>query len=111
MAELLQVVLAGWILPSLVTGVLLAWDRRRLDAYGKARMWNFATLALVVSGMYLPSIFIPTPVCFGAHVWVTRRGRWWGRFAKALLAAAVAMAITVLVNYAVLGALGLLPDE
>jgi hypothetical protein len=106
MDEEMLVILVGWPVASLVTGTLLHLDRRRLDAYGRSRMWNGATLALVVSNMFLPMIFIPTPVCFGAHVWLTRRGPWWLRLLKGLAGAMVAMTIFLLVDILALRAVG-----
>lgn len=90
MPELVQV-LAGWWVGSLITGVMLVLDRRRLDAYGKARMWNQVTLVLAVSGLFLPA-----PLTFGAHVWVTRRPPLWRRLGLALLGVLLALVLSTL---------------
>jgi hypothetical protein len=95
--ELAEVLVALIVQPAIV-GALLYFDRKRLDAYGRDRMWNDATLGAAVN----PLVF-PWPVlAFGAHVWVTRRGPWWTRLGKALLGVLVAGFSAVVAMNAVL---------
>jgi hypothetical protein len=102
----LLLTLVGWVAGSGVAWLLLHVDRRRLDGYGRARMWNGATLAAAISGLFLPPM-----LALGAHVWVTRRPPWWRRLGLALLAVVVAGALTVLVGNLALWALGVsVPD-
>jgi hypothetical protein len=89
--------LVVWVVGSSTTGLLLYLDRRRLDAFGKRRMWNGATMAAAVSGL-----FVPPPLAFGAHVWVTRRPPWWRRLLLSLLGVVVAFALTLVVSEGVL---------
>lgn len=90
-----------------VGGGLLLADRHYLrghpDPRGRDRMWNRATLAFALSGL-----FIPTPWAYGAHVWVTRRGPWWRRLLFALAATAAA---TLLWNFLALAGFALLGVE
>ena len=67
-----------------VVALFVLLDRRRLDAYGRGRMWHEATLHLAIGGALL-GIAPPAPFVVGAHVWVTRRGPWPKRLAKAFL--------------------------
>lgn len=81
----LRILLLGHVLHvALCTGAIV-WDRRRLDAYGKSRMWHGSTLWLVGSGLFLPPI-----AGLYAHVSITRRGSFWRRHGLALLAVIVA---------------------
>ena len=84
-----------WVAGSLTTGLLLWADRRRLPPEGRARMWHETTVAIAVSGLFLPS-----PLTFGAHVWATRRG--WLRLPLSLLGATIAMGLTLGLSEAVL---------
>lgn len=93
------------LLSSLVTYLVLRWDRGRLDAYGRARMWNDATFRLAVGG---PLVGIPPTLAVGAHVWVTRRG--WKRLPLALLAAILTTVAVELLGQLLLWATGL-PDD
>lgn len=68
-----------------VVALFVLIDRLRLDDYGRRRMWHEATVHLAVGGCLL-GIAPPAPFVVGAHVWVTRRGPWPKRFAKAFLA-------------------------
>jgi hypothetical protein len=93
--------LVVWVVGSLTTGLLLRADRRRLPPEGRARMWYGTTVALAVSGLFLPS-----PLTFGAHVWATRRG--WTRLPLSLLGAALALGLTLLLSEATLAVIELL---
>lgn len=79
-----------WVVGSVVSWVLLRLDRRRLDAYGRARDWNEATTALAMSGL-----FFPAPLALGAHVWVTRRPPWWSRLTLSIASVVVSLTLTV----------------
>ncbi|HEU4412405.1 MAG TPA: hypothetical protein VFS43_44595 [Polyangiaceae bacterium] len=96
------------LLSSIVVGgsFLLAdrhYLRRHRDPYGRRRMWNDATLGFALCGL-----FIPTPLAYGAHVWVTRRGPWWRR---ALFGVAAAALATFLWNFLALAGFALLGIE
>jgi len=97
----LAVTVVAWLVGSATTGALLRWDRRRLGPEGRARMWWDTTLYLAVSGLFLPA-----PLTFGAHLWVTRPGPLWKRLPLSLLGAAGAVALSSLAAELVLVALG-----
>ena len=69
-------------------------------------MWNGVTFACAVSG-----VFLPPAACFGAHVWLTRRGAWPVRLGKAVLGIAVALVATVALDLAILTVLGIDVDS
>ena len=71
--------LVVWVVSSVTTTALLVWDRRRLDEVGRQRRWRRTTLYLAVSGL-----FVPAPLTFGAHLWVTRPWPLWKRLPLAL---------------------------
>ena len=73
-----------WVVGSTMTGLALRDDRGRLDAVGRQRMWRETTLWAAVSGL-----FVPPPLTFGAHVWVTRTWPWWRRLPLAVLSSLV----------------------
>jgi hypothetical protein len=98
--ELLATLLS-WLVGSSLTGLLLRLDRRRLPPEGRARMWNDATLYLAVSGLFLPA-----PLTFGAHLWVTRPGPLWKRLPLALAGAVGALFLAVGVTSLLLSLLG-----
>lgn len=93
--------LCVWLLGSSITWSLLRWDRRRLDPVGRQRMWHDATLYLAVSGLFLPA-----PLTFGAHLWVTRPWPLWKRLPLALAGSFGALLLTALAASLVLTALG-----
>lgn len=97
----LLTMLASWGAGAVTTGALLRWDRRRLGAEGRRRMWRDATLYLAVSGL-----FVPAPLTFGAHLWVTRPGPLWKRLPLALAGSAGALTLSVLIAYLLLLLLG-----
>jgi hypothetical protein len=101
MHDELLATLLSWVVGSTTTGLLLRWDRRRLDPVGRRRMWHDATLYLAVSGLFLPA-----PLTFGAHLWVTRPGPWVRRIALALAGSLGALTLSVAVTYLVLLLLG-----
>ena len=97
--ELAAILVAMTVQPLVITSLVLA-DRRRLDEYGRARMWNEATL-----GTAMNPLLFPLPAFgLGAHVWITRPGPWWSplRLGKALVAAVLGEALAVLGMYLVL---------
>jgi hypothetical protein len=89
-----------------VGGAFLLADRHYLrrhpDPYGRSRMWNVATLLFAIC-----SLFIPAPLTYGAHVWVTRRGPWWRRALLALGAAALGVVFWELFALAICALLGI----
>ena len=85
----LRVLFASHVLHVLLCTGFIVWDRRRLDGYGKSRMWHDSTLWLVGCGLFLPPI-----VGIYAHITSTRRGAFWRRHGLALLAT-VAAAVTL----------------
>jgi hypothetical protein len=89
--------LVVWVISSSTTGALLWADRRRLPPEARALMWRGTTVAIAVSGLFLPS-----PLTFGAHVWVTRRGQGWSRLPRSLLGTALAVGLTLGPSEAVL---------
>ncbi len=92
--------LASWLVATAVTALLLWLDRRRLPPESRARDWGEVTTWLVLSGMFLPSL-----ICFGAHVWVTRTDAPHVRALKALAGTALAVGLGMLVNALLLEAL------
>lgn len=92
MHDELLATLIVWISGSCTTGVLLRWDRRRLTPNQRRQMWNDATLYLAVSGLFLPA-----PLTFGAHVWVTRSGPLWKRLLMALLGSMLSVTLSMVV--------------
>ena len=70
MSEILSQLVA-MITGSIVVAAFLAWDRRRLDAWGRARAWHPATFALAIGS---PALGLGVPPLFScaAHVWITR---------------------------------------
>jgi hypothetical protein len=101
MHDELLATLLSWIVGSVTTGLLLRWDRRHLDPSGRRRMWHDATLYLAVSGLFLPA-----PLTFGAHLWVTRPGPLGQRLALALAGSMGALTLSVFVTYLLLLLLG-----
>ncbi len=99
--DALVVVLVVWVVQSSLTGLALWLDRRRLDARGKSRMWHESTVWAAVSGL-----FLPPPLAFGAHVWVTRGWPWWARLPAAIGAAAALLVAVELVSELVLWVVG-----
>lgn len=96
MSELLTY-LVTWLGGAATTALLLFADRRRLDGESRARGWNSATTAIVLSGF-----FVPPPFMFFAHVWVTRAGPWYRRLGLALTGLVVSLGFYLLVASAVL---------
>ena len=105
--EPVAAVLASLLSSVIVGAALLLGDRHYLrchrDPYGRRRMWNDVTLLFALCGL-----FLPPPLTYGAHVWVTRRGPWWRRALLGLLAAVVGV---LLWNFLALGFLALLGVE
>lgn len=101
MHDELLATLLSWVVGSTTTGLLLRWDRRRLGPVGRRRMWHDATLYLAVSGLFLPA-----PLTFGAHLWVTRPGPLGRRIALALAGSVGALTLSVSVTYLMLLLLG-----
>lgn len=83
MIELRSLFLAHVIHVVLCMGAILV-DRRRLDAFGRARMWHRSTLWLVGSGLFLPPL-----LGWYAHFTITRRGSVLRRHGFALLSSAL----------------------
>jgi hypothetical protein len=79
MMELRSLFLAHVLHVGLCTGAIVV-DRRRLDAYGRARMWRASTLWLVGCGLFLPPL-----LGWYAHLTITRRGSFIKRHGIALL--------------------------
>ena len=88
MDEELTATIVAIVVQPIVVGALLSFDRKRLDEYGRSRMWNRATLEAAINPLIFPAPF----AAFGAHVWLTRPGRWWSpkRVGKGLLGAVIA---------------------
>ncbi|MCS6899722.1 MAG: hypothetical protein RMJ98_06585 [Myxococcales bacterium] len=101
MGDELLATLLSWVVGSTTTGLLLRWDRQRLDSVGRQRMWNDVTLYLAVSGLFLPA-----PLTFGAHLWVTRPLPLLKRIALALGGAGGALMLSGTVTYLLLLVLG-----
>lgn len=102
----LAALIVSMVLGSVVAAAFLLADRKRLDAHGRARMWNDATLALAIGSPGL-GLGIPPFLSFAAHVWVTRSGRWYVRLGKALLAMVICLVAQVAFIVAALELLGL----
>ena len=81
-----------WVVSSTTTALALWLDRRRLDEHGRRRMWRDTTLQAAVSGLFLPA-----PLTFGAHVWVTRSWPWWLRAPAAVVASVAMLAVVELI--------------
>jgi hypothetical protein len=94
------------LLGSLEAAMFLCWDRRRLGAHGKARMWNDATLTLAIASPAL-GLGIPPFFAIGAHVWVTREGSTASRLAKGAFALVLAYVAYALLALGALELLGL----
>ena len=77
-----------WFVSSSSTGLALWFDRRRLGPVGRQRMWRDTTLWAAVSG-----VFVPPPLAFGAHIWVTRTWHWAVRLVAALLSSAALLVV------------------
>jgi hypothetical protein len=80
MIQLRSLFLAHVLHVGLCTGAIVV-DRRRLDAYGRARMWHRSTLWLVGCGLFVPPL-----LGWYAHLTITRRGSFVKRHGVALLA-------------------------
>jgi hypothetical protein len=102
------------LVASLLSGVavgaaLLLGDRHYLrrhpDPHGRRRMWNDVTLLFALCGL-----FVPPPLTYGAHVWVTRRGPWWRRALLGLVAAAVAVVLWNVLALGLFALLGIDPE-
>jgi hypothetical protein len=102
----LAALIVNMVLGSVIAAAFLLVDRRRLDAHGRARMWNDATLALAIGSPAL-GLGIPPFISYAAHVWVTRSGRWYVRLGKALLAMVVCFVVQIAFIVAALEVLGL----